>query len=78
MSRDRHKTAAAIAKGICEFDKDLTIGGILLNRVGSNAHEMLLREAFAPLGLPIVGAVRKSEQLQFALAPSGACSSWRA
>ncbi len=58
------QTAAAIAKGICAFDRDLTIGGILLNRVGSNAHEMLLREAFAPLGLPIVGAVRKSEQLQ--------------
>ena len=58
------QTAAAIAKGLCEFDPALTIGGILLNRVGSKAHEHLLREAFEPLDLPIVGAVRGSDQLQ--------------
>ena len=58
------QTAGAIAKGICDFDPALTIGGILLNRVGSKAHEHLLREAFAPLDLPIVGAIRSSDQLQ--------------
>ena len=58
------QTAAAIAKGICDYDPDITIGGILLNRVGSAAHEALLREAFAPLGLPIIGAVRGSDKLQ--------------
>nr|WP_321457537.1 cobyrinate a,c-diamide synthase [uncultured Cohaesibacter sp.] len=58
------QTAAAIAKGICDFDPNVTIGGILLNRVGSFAHEHLLREAFAPLDLPIVGAVRGSDSLR--------------
>nr|WP_321525910.1 cobyrinate a,c-diamide synthase [uncultured Cohaesibacter sp.] len=58
------QTAAAIAKGISSYDPNVTIGGVLLNRVGSAAHEHLLREAFAPLDLPIVGAVRGSDQLQ--------------
>ncbi|PLW78633.1 cobyrinate a,c-diamide synthase [Cohaesibacter celericrescens] len=57
------QTAAAIAQGLRRFDFDISIGGVLLNRVGSVAHEMLLREAFAKINLPVMGVVRSSEKL---------------
>ena len=57
------QTAAAIAAGLCAHDPELRITGILLNRVGSNAHVALLREAFDAAGLPIVGTVRNNPDI---------------
>ncbi|WP_316859690.1 cobyrinate a,c-diamide synthase [uncultured Cohaesibacter sp.] len=58
------QTAAAIAQGIKAYDRSLTIAGVLLNRVGSMSHELLLREAFSDMDMPVVGAVRKSDALE--------------
>ena len=57
------QTAAALAMGLKSFDPDIHIGGVLLNRVGSEVHETLLREAFDAVGLSVVGAVRHSDKL---------------
>lgn len=53
------RSAAAIVHGYRTFDPVLEIAGVILNRVGSDSHEQLLRDAIAPLGVPVVGALRR-------------------
>ncbi|MGH8999450.1 MAG: cobyrinate a,c-diamide synthase, partial [Acidimicrobiia bacterium] len=45
------RSVAATVYGFAHFDPGVTIGGVILNRVGSDGHEVLLREAVAPLGI---------------------------
>jgi cobyrinic acid a,c-diamide synthase len=37
------------------------VAGVVLNQVGSDGHETLLREALGPLGLPVLGALRRDD-----------------
>jgi cobyrinic acid a,c-diamide synthase len=57
------RSAAAIIHGFATFDPDLRIAGVIFNRVGSEHHEALLREAVAPLGIPVLGALRRDERV---------------
>ena len=41
----------------------LHVAGVIFNRVGSDHHEELLREAVAPLGVPVLGALRRDERV---------------
>lgn len=53
------RSAAAIVHGYATFDPGLRIGGVILNRVGSHSHERMLREAIAPLNIPVLGVLRR-------------------
>ena len=57
------RSAAAIVHGYRTFDLDVDIAGVVLNKVGSDHHVELLREAIEPLGVPVVGALRRDERL---------------
>lgn len=52
-------SVAALVHGFATFDPDLRLGGVVLNRVGSDGHEVMLREALAPLGVPVLGVLRR-------------------
>ncbi len=39
------------------------VSGVILNRVAGDGHEALLRDALAPLGLPVLGALRRDDAL---------------
>jgi len=52
---------AAVAEGFINHRKGCNIVGIVLNRVGSAAHEKMLRDALAPLEIPIIGALPRDE-----------------
>jgi cobyrinic acid a,c-diamide synthase len=39
------------------------VAGVVLNRVGSPGHEAMLREALAPLGVPVLGALGRADEL---------------
>jgi hypothetical protein len=41
------RSVAAMVKGYAEFDQDLNLNGLLLNKVGSAAHGTWLKEAIA-------------------------------
>jgi cobyrinic acid a,c-diamide synthase len=56
-------SVAALVAGYANHDPDLRVAGVILNRVGSDGHETLLREALVPLGIPVLGALRRDEQL---------------
>jgi cobyrinic acid a,c-diamide synthase len=57
------RSAAAIVHGFATFDPELHVAGVVFNRVGSDHHEELLREAVAPLGVPVLGALRRDERV---------------
>jgi cobyrinic acid a,c-diamide synthase len=58
------RSAAAIVHGYATFDPDVRVGGVILNRVGSPTHERMLREAIAPLSVPILGVLRRDAGIQ--------------
>ena len=41
--------------------RGLRVDGVILNRVASDRHERLLREALAASGMPVYGAIRRTE-----------------
>jgi cobyrinic acid a,c-diamide synthase len=53
-------SVAAMVHGFATFDPRTRVAGIVLNRVGSDGHELLLRQAIEPTGVPVLGALRRS------------------
>lgn len=65
---DVSKTArsiAAIALGFQKFHKNSRISGIILNKIASKKHELLCRQSFENIKLPIIGAIYKNAVLNF-------------
>lgn len=56
------RSAAAIVKGFTEFDKDVNIAGVILNRVGSPRHAQMIRDAI-PEGIPVLGTLPRNQDL---------------
>jgi cobyrinic acid a,c-diamide synthase len=61
------RSAAAIVHGYRTFDPGVEVAGVIFNRVGSDHHEELLREATADIGVPVLGALRRDDRI---VAPS--------
>jgi cobyrinic acid a,c-diamide synthase len=56
-------SVAAIAHGYRSWDSRINIAGLLLNRVGSDRHLELLKEALDPLHLPILGVLKREDNI---------------
>ncbi len=57
------RSVAAIATGFSRFDSRTPVAGVILNRVGSERHEVLLRDALTDAGVPVYGAIRRTDQI---------------
>jgi cobyrinic acid a,c-diamide synthase len=57
------RSVAATVHGFASWDPSVRPAGIVLNQVSSARHEALLREALAPSGIPVVGALRRDDAL---------------
>ncbi len=57
------QSVAALVSGFMSFRRDVTIAGVILNRVGSPRHEAMLRKALAPLPTRVLGAVPRLDSL---------------
>jgi cobyrinic acid a,c-diamide synthase len=62
-ARAMARSAAAMVHGYATFDPEVRVAGIVLNRVGSDTHERMLREALKPLGIPVVGVLRRDADI---------------
>ena len=58
------RSVAAVVHGYRTFDAEVDVAGVILNRLGSEHHERILRDAIAPLGVPVVGALRRDAELR--------------
>ena len=56
-------SAAALALGFKLYDKDVKLAGVILNRLGSDNHEKIIRDALEELDIPVLGAVRRNDSL---------------
>lgn len=56
-------SVAAIAHGYCSLDSKIQIAGLVLNRVGSDRHLSLLKNSLAPLQIPILGVLRRQDNI---------------
>ncbi|GAA0806668.1 hydrogenobyrinate a,c-diamide synthase [Spirilliplanes yamanashiensis] len=54
------RSVAALVHGFRSFG-DARIAGVILNRVGSDRHESLLRDACEEVGTPVFGALRRAD-----------------
>ncbi|WP_314172919.1 cobyrinate a,c-diamide synthase [Streptomyces winkii] len=53
------RSVAALVHGFASWDPEVRIGGVVLNKVASDRHEALLREALDGSGVPVLGALRR-------------------
>ncbi|GGP83551.1 cobyrinate a,c-diamide synthase [Streptomyces melanogenes] len=54
------RSVAALVHGFASWDPGVRIGGVILNKVASERHETLLREALDESGVPVLGALRRA------------------
>jgi cobyrinic acid a,c-diamide synthase len=57
------RSIAAIAHGYQTFDPEVQLAGLILNQVGSDRHLELLTAALSSLHLPILGVLRRRDDL---------------
>jgi cobyrinic acid a,c-diamide synthase len=54
------RSVAALVRGFTGFDPRTPVAGVILNRVASDRHERLLRDALAATQIPVFGAIRRT------------------
>ncbi|MEU3462458.1 cobyrinate a,c-diamide synthase [Streptomyces sp. NPDC006733] len=57
------RSVAALVHGFASWDPEVRLAGVILNKVGSDRHEALLREALDESGVPVLGVLRRAEQV---------------
>ena len=57
------RSVAALVHGFASFDPEVRVAGVILNKVASDRHEELLREALDQAGVSVLGALRRAPQV---------------
>ncbi|WP_108989723.1 cobyrinate a,c-diamide synthase [Streptomyces coelicoflavus] len=58
------RSVAALVHGFVSWDPEVRIGGVILNKVASDRHEVLLREAVDSVGVPVLGVLRRAAPVE--------------
>ncbi|KFG76213.1 cobyrinic acid ac-diamide synthase [Streptomyces mutabilis] len=58
------RSVAALVHGFVSWDPEVRVGGVILNKVGSDRHEALLREALDSVGVPVLGVLRRVPRVE--------------
>jgi cobyrinic acid a,c-diamide synthase len=62
-ARSMSQSVAALVSGYRSFDPAVYVAGVILNHVGSENHETMLRDALAAIEMPVVGVLRRDDSL---------------
>ncbi|MFB7518310.1 cobyrinate a,c-diamide synthase [Streptomyces sp. NPDC056144] len=54
------RSVAALVHGFASWDPEVRLGGVILNKVATDRHEHLLREALGESGVPVLGVLRRA------------------
>ncbi|GAA3793347.1 cobyrinate a,c-diamide synthase [Streptomyces coacervatus] len=57
------RSVAALVHGFASWDPEVRVGGVILNKVASDRHEELLRDALDSAGVPVLGVLRRVAQV---------------
>jgi cobyrinic acid a,c-diamide synthase len=55
------RSVAALVDGFRGFDRRVRVAGVVLNRVGSPRHREILADALEEIGMPLLGALHRSD-----------------
>jgi cobyrinic acid a,c-diamide synthase len=55
------RSVAALVHGFRSFGAAVRLAGVILNRVGSDRHEAILRDALDEVGAPVLGVLRRHD-----------------
>jgi cobyrinic acid a,c-diamide synthase len=58
-------SVAPLVRGYRDQRDDVAVTAVVLNQVGSDRHEAVLREALAGISMPVLGAIRRNEVPQW-------------
>ena len=58
------QSAAAVAKGFALMRPDVTLAGVVLNRVASPRHEALVRDGMQKVGIAVLGALPRQPSIE--------------
>jgi cobyrinic acid a,c-diamide synthase len=57
------RSVSALVHGFVTYDPEIRVGGVILNRVGSDRHEEICRAAVEENGLPVLGVLRRRDDV---------------
>jgi cobyrinic acid a,c-diamide synthase len=57
------QSIAALVHGFATWRPEVTVAGVIVNRVATTRHETMLREALATVGLPVLGVIPRRDVL---------------
>ncbi len=57
------QSVAALVAGFAGFRADVRVAGVILNKVGGERHEMMLRRALEAIRMPIIAVVRRDNEV---------------
>ncbi|MEG1641863.1 MAG: cobyrinate a,c-diamide synthase [Synergistaceae bacterium] len=57
------ESAAAIALGFKEYDKNVNLAGVILNKVGSEKHKEMICEALEKLNIKVYGVIHRNPEM---------------
>ncbi len=58
-------SVAAVVHGYATLQPGVPVAGVVLNQIGSPVHAALLRDALAPLGIPVLGALPRDDRFRW-------------
>ncbi|MHC1758822.1 MAG: cobyrinate a,c-diamide synthase [Negativicutes bacterium] len=62
--RSAGESIAAVVLGFQQYDPEVKIAGVILNQIGSDTHEQMVTEALQPIGVRVLGVIRRTENLK--------------
>ena len=57
------ESAAALVMGFKQYDPEVDLAGVILNRLGSDTHRMMIEEALGKMGVPVFGAIKRNDEM---------------
>lgn len=58
------ESAAAMVLGYKDYDPELNFAGVIVNRLGSSSHRKMVCDAIENLGVPVIGAIHRNDDLK--------------
>ncbi|KES04488.1 cobyrinic acid ac-diamide synthase [Streptomyces toyocaensis] len=58
------RSVAALVHGFVSWDPEVRVAGVILNKVASDRHEGLVREALDSVGVPVLGVLRRAARVE--------------